>query len=244
MDSTVTYTDCTEKWVQSTVGRKGGGAESLCSTRLISDALFASLVQAEEEWSLCGMSAAKGKKQKTKNPPPLWWGCVSEQLNTHKHTPSQTRLKHILPFFTSLPTRSTHSPTQTYTSTFRPSPIHPHINPTHKSYFGAKNENLRVHVTMWSICPRQQRTQDSDTLQRRLWQVCFFYLLPVTLSPCSIPPVAPLENTPLSCPLGQLHTHAHTTTHPGEPCVRHLEPTSKIFTHALTFQLCSCAGRI
>lgn len=31
------------------VGAEGGGAQSLCSTRLISEALFVSLVRAEEE---------------------------------------------------------------------------------------------------------------------------------------------------------------------------------------------------
>lgn len=198
--------------VLSSVSRKGGEgcAKSLCSTRLISEALFVFLVQAEEEWSLCGMSTGKKKKET----PPLWRGPVSGQLCTHKHTmiPKQgwkrTYFSSWSHTFFNLPSRSTHSPTQTHKH------IHPHA---HKCYSSVNKATLefRLHYNscVWDKSePKALKTERPTPLAARLFRGgsgrCDFYPS-ITVTPAPSHLLLLWKIYSLSWPTNTI-THTHT----------------------------------
>lgn len=116
-------------------------------------------------------------------------------LGTHKHTPSQTWLKHKFPFY-SAPLTHPHKHTR---------PPQGPVTSTHGSQTSRQSKQPRssrcnkVHPpeTTLSIKPgkegprpgKQPQTPHAyPRFQRRLKQVGF---LPPTHQPCSIPPVAP-----------------------------------------------------
>lgn len=77
------------------VEKEEGGALSLCSTRLISEALFLAPIRAEEVWSLCGMRTEK------KTASSAFGENLSQGSTTYSHNinfDSQTRLTHKIPY--------------------------------------------------------------------------------------------------------------------------------------------------
>lgn len=144
MDNTVTQTHTHTHTTHTVLSvERTGSAKSLWFTRLTSKVLFISLVRAEEEWSLCGMSAAR-KKKKKKNSSTVERTCLRTVRHTNTHPRKHGWNTNFL--FIQLPSL-------THTN------IHVHLwapsrPPTaHKPY--SRANNLEVHATIKFIRLRQ-----------------------------------------------------------------------------------------
>lgn len=132
----------------------------------------------------------RSEKKKTKTPP-LHRGPVSEQLDTHKHTPSQTWLKHKFPFYSAPlthPHKHTRPPEGPVTSTHHSQSKQPQSSRCNKVH----PPETTLSIKPGKEGPRPGKRPQTDLacprFQRSLKQVGF---LPPTHHPCSIPPVAP-----------------------------------------------------
>lgn len=217
-DNAVTYTHRAKQWVHSAVSGKEGEEHKVFVLRLISEVLFASLVQAEEEWSLCGMSTVEKQKPSSA----VERACLRAAWHTNTHP-----RKHgwNINFLFSPPLLLCCSFTHTNTHVHLSVQSYPPARqPRSRVIQQCKQYNLRVHVrihlyaTKHSSKPRKQKGQGLKNLcsQHMSGEALTGVLFTSHPSHCHPAPfhLLPHRKALLSAALWDNLTHIHTrTTH-------------------------------